>query len=129
LFESGPPQDCPKPRKQFPKDDGLGEVVVRSGIERPNLLVQFVANRHHHDSRARDQWANPPAHLRPAHSGNTTVEQDQVEWLLPHPLDRGLSVRGFLHQVSDCRERDGEGPAQRGFVVHHEHADWFGGHL
>ena len=78
-----------EPRLEFAQREGLGEVVVRAGLEALELVRQRVARgQHQHRRVAVGVLAQPPAERQPVDSRQVEVEHDGVE-LLASPRDAG----------------------------------------
>src|SRR5215204_7471151 len=74
--------------------EGLGNVVVGSGLEPSDLILFGIFGRDHHDHYALVALADPLAHLYPGLAGEHDVEQDQIRSQLPRePQGVGTASR------------------------------------
>lgn len=100
--------------------EGLGDVVVRAGLERPHDVVRLVEAGDDDDRQVerRVRLAQPREEIEAAAVGETDVEQDQVEAAVRDPLPRLVRARGDYHSVAFALEFHREHVAHAALVVH-----------
>ena len=116
----GPAYGGAQPGEQFVHAEGLGDVVVRAGVERLDLLVGSVAGGEHQDRHARPA-PQPLDDLDAVHVGQTEVEDDHVGVAGGGELKGARAVVGGVHLVLAGAQIDRESAYDLRFVVDHEH--------
>jgi hypothetical protein len=111
-----PAQDRTHAQRQLTRAEGLGDVVVRAGLE-ADQAVGLVAEGGQHDHRDRPLGAQPAAHLEAVHAGQHEVEDDEVGWLLGHPAQRLVAVVHALDRVPVPHEVTPDNVRHGGIVV------------
>jgi hypothetical protein len=79
----------PDAGQQLLEREGLGQVVVRAGVEGDYLVLQVVAGGQHQDRQVRTPQPDAPEDLLAAHSRQRDVQQHHVDRLLdrqPHAV-------------------------------------------
>ena len=118
------PQERADARVELLEGEGLREVVVRSGVEAPDAVLDGVARGEHQDRRPRATLPEAPADVEPVGPGAVAV-QDDVEHhrvvgvLLRHP-ERVLSVRGHVDGVALLGQAAAEEGGHLDGVLDHE---------
>ena len=116
----GATQKCTQPGKQLFQSEGLGQVVVRSGIEAGDSLADRIAGGEHEDGQVVAGTTKTTAHFESVESRHHDVEHDGVwpvgEDLLEcvEPVDRELD------RVAVEAERPPKRLANRPVVVDHQ---------
>lgn len=107
------PQQRAHAREQLGEPEGLGDVVVGTGIEADHC-VHFVGARGQDQHREAVPFGTqPPAHLQAVHPGQTEVEDEQVHPALRGAFESAWAVLAHLDLVAlsaqRTRERFGDG--------------------
>ena len=109
------------PGQQLVAAEGLGHVVVGTGIEQAHLLVLRVTGRDDdHGSGARE--AQLPAHLLARHVREPQVEDHQIRMLGVREHQGARPGLGFEERIADRAERDDDRLTDRALVVHDQDA-------
>ncbi len=122
-----PAQQRAQPGQQFVGAERLGDVVVRAGVERSDLLA-LVA----HGRQDQDRQPAPAPHLL-ADLDSAPVGEDEVEHervgRAGHELDErvGLGL-GRLDRVAGAPQQDLQSPDDLRLVIYDEHAGGGGAH-
>jgi hypothetical protein len=124
LAIAGPRRGCAAEKRadaaaELADRERLRDVVVRPELEAEDLVELVVAGREH-DDRHRALGTEPLAHLEPVELGQHQIEHDQVDVLLPEPLQRLLAVTRVHDPESLALERIGEQFLNRVLVVYEE---------
>src|SRR5262245_40353473 len=84
LSRSGlsPAQQSLDPYEKFRSFEGFREVVVRTGLETLNLVVEFCPGGEHKDRRQHAVLAEIPRHVKTASGRKHHVEHDEIEGLM-----------------------------------------------
>lgn len=93
-------QQGPHTRRQLGEVEGLGEIVVRAGVQSEHLVTEAVASREHEDPRAAPRRTELTAQREPVPVGQTKIEDHEMVARSDHQtpgLGQGL---GQLHRVS-----------------------------
>ena len=97
---------------EFGQPEGLGHVVVGTGVETDDDVHLLGACGEHDDGQLRGSRPSPPAHVEPVDVGQREVEQQQLRSIALDRLDgsaAGLDVgdvETFRHQHSYERFAD-----------------------
>ena len=116
-----PPQQCADPRRQFLRDQRLGHVVVRAGLQTGDHVVT-VGARGHHDHRYVAGPPDLPADGEPVPVGQHQVQQDDVRRL---PAQRGqgvVPVGGLRHLIALVLQGKPQYPPDPRLVVDQQQA-------
>ena len=68
-----------KPGRQLPNVKGLGDVVVRSGVQRLDLVLFRVLHGQHNDLEQRHELTDLPTSLNAIHAWHPDVQQHGVK--------------------------------------------------
>jgi len=68
-----------QPRQQLPQAEGLGDVVVRTGVEPADHIGFLAGGGEHDDGCLHALFAEPQAHFPAVSVGQRNVEDDRVE--------------------------------------------------
>ncbi len=122
LALEAPPQQGAQPGQQLGQGVGLHQVVVRTGVEPLDPVVDRIARRQHQHRGVVARAAHAPAHREPVEVGQTKVEDQRVGRGLGQGFER-LASRGNRHDVV-ALEAQGtvNGAADRRVVVDHQNA-------
>jgi hypothetical protein len=109
-------------RQQLRGVDGLGEEVVRAGLDSLHALLGGIECGHHDDGQEPGLFAlaDPAAHLVTAHPGHHHVEQHQIGALLLEHLQRFGSGSGAADVEVARGQQVDQQPHVVGRVVDHE---------
>ena len=107
--------------QQLAHREGLGEVVVGAGIERPDLVGVPRACRHHDDGDARPR-PDLADDVDPIHVGEAEVEQDHVGWVRDDGGDGRVAPGRRAVLIVVQLESRGDEASDGRIVLHYEHA-------
>jgi hypothetical protein len=77
-----------QPGGELGEGEGLGEVVVRAGVEPEHAVVDGIARGHEQDPHRVLALSDPPGELEAGHAGHHHVHDRQVERLLAEGDER-----------------------------------------
>src|ERR671916_1357134 len=78
----GAAHEGPHPRHQLLEVEGLGQVVIGSAVQSPDLVAHLVAGGEHQDGKPRAARSDAPQHLLAVHPRQHDVQQDEVHRLV-----------------------------------------------
>ena len=93
------PQRGADPGQQFFNGEGLGDVIVRAGIQAVHLVHHGVPGGEQ-DHRGRFLPAEPAQHLESVQGRQHDIEQDQVEGIAQGGFQPFAPVEALAHAVS-----------------------------
>ena len=111
--------------KQLAHGEGLGEVVVRLGVQRTDLVGVLRTGAHHDDGRLRPT-PDVAHHLNAVDVGQPQVEQDHVGRVGGGAYDGSPARGGHDVPVAMRLERRNDEVADGGIVLHHKNRRFVG---
>ena len=94
-----PAQHGPDPRRELPRRERLGHVVIGAQLE-PGDAIGFLASGGEHDHRNGRDGAEPAAELQAAQRGQHQVQDDQVRRVGQRPVEAHGAVVDPLDPVA-----------------------------
>src|SRR5580704_3554873 len=98
LFRVGAPQCGANTGKQLSDSKRFNDVIVRSRIERGDLVTLCVADRHHNDGPVK-RHSNLVAGLKSAHTGHVHIQENKLRAFGDDHFDRLLPTPRFYDLV------------------------------
>ena len=95
LVGAGATQHGAHPAQQFIRVKGLGQIVVRSGVEAGNAVVRFALGGQHHDGGGYFFSPQLLQHLNAIHLGHHHVQNNGIVLLLHGGL---VGVKAVVHR-------------------------------
>jgi hypothetical protein len=121
------PQQRAQPRPQLADGEGLGQVVVGSGLEAVDAVLDAGARADHEDRHPVAGAPQPPAEREPVHVGQAEVEHDRVGRRRRELAQAVLRVLGQRDVEAAGREREAQHVAHRAIVLDDQDARVAGG--
>jgi hypothetical protein len=81
------------PRKQLPRIEGFGEVIIRPKLKPNDLIDVFVSRGQHNDRGIVSHRTHPAAHFQAIESGQHYIQYDQGRFMALYRIERGGSIR------------------------------------
>src|SRR3989449_7792137 len=106
-------------REQLADAEGLGDIVVRAGVERLDLRALLRARREHQD-RHRRPGANAPDHVHAVDVGQAEVDDRQVRLLAAGVDGAARAGAGLDDSIAFGGERGAQEPADLRLVLDDE---------
>jgi hypothetical protein len=106
-------------RHELVHAEGLGHVVIGSGVQSLDFVVGFLPRRQN-DHRNRGRLANTAKHFHSLHVGQAEVKHDDVRWAFRHDLQGRAPVSGRLDVVVASPQVDRQGAHHSWLVVDHQ---------
>src|ERR1700676_2479594 len=103
LFRVGAPQRGAYAGKQLPDSKRFNDVIVRSRVERCDLVSLCVTDRYHNDGPVK-RHSNLVAGLKPAHTGHVHIQKNKLRTLCDHHFNRFLPALRFYDLVPITRK-------------------------
>src|SRR2546428_3683724 len=105
--------------EQLADGEGLGDIVVRAGVERFDLRALLRARRQHQD-RHRRPGANAPDHVHAVDVGQAEVDDRQVGLVAAGVDGAARAAAGLDHAIAFGGERGAQEPADLRLVLDDE---------
>ena len=99
----GPSQGRSDGRQKFPYGKGFYDVIIRTGIERENLVLFRISDGHHDDWPGEGQ-SNLAACLKPGHTGHIHIQQNQIRMLENNRFDGILPLLRQYNVIAATRK-------------------------
>ncbi len=115
----GAPGDAADPGHQFFKGKRLDQIVVRSGIQPFDFVVQFTQGCDQNDRDLAAGAPDPAKHLHAADARKHSIQQDQIMNILLHVIQRFFSVHTGVYLEPFFFQLKSQGLIQF-FVVFHQ---------
>src|SRR5674476_931189 len=119
---SGPAEQGAQPGHHLLKAERLGDVVVATGGEPRDPVLDGVPGRQEEHGDAGPRLAQAAQHVQPGHVREHHVQHDDVRVEGRGGPDRGTAVQGRLDLPALVPQRGGEQVAQHRLVVNHQDA-------
>jgi hypothetical protein len=103
------PEDGPHARDELVHAEGLGDVVVRAGVEGGDLVGLALAHRQH-DDRNVVPAAQARDHLEPVDSGQSEIEHDQIGVIARRQHQCGLPAARLVDLIAARLQVRGQRP-------------------
>ncbi len=111
-----------QPRQQLTEVKGLGEVIVGTGVEAGDAVLDRVECGEHQDRHAVAARADGAADIHAGHAGQQHVEDDRVPRTLLGEAECGAAGGRLLHVVVRLAQAAGDGGAQRAIIFGEQEA-------
>lgn len=93
-------QEAPDPRLQLCEVEGLGEIVVGSGVQPPHFVLQAIPRREDEDLHLRIHGPYFPQKLKSIHSRQVQVQNNQI---VLHHADQLMGLAAVVTAVHRVR--------------------------
>ena len=120
---AGAPQQPLDADEQLLELEGLGQVVVGTGFEGGQAIVELAPPAQEQDRQVEPVITQRGADLASVSVGERDVEHEQLRRIGGERLDRLLSGGGQAHRVALGAQRPAQHVAQRMVVLADAHAD------
>ena len=99
LAYPGAAQDGPRPRRQLPGREGLGQVIVSAYVQALHFVVVVIPGADHDDGYL-GELAGALADGVSVHAGHHDIQQHQVRAFIEERCQRCFAVAGGQHAVA-----------------------------
>src|SRR5579875_2411676 len=113
-----PPQQGAETGQQLITTERLGQIIISTDIERPNLILIGVPTAQNQD-RDHGLLTNPLANTEPVQSTHHKIQDDQIRGPLLNELNRLLTTAGSTRLVRFAENPTHERNKRR-VIIHHE---------
>lgn len=107
-------------RDEFADGEGLGDVVIGTGFEGFDFVVDCVADGEHEDGEGGGHAADDAAGGEASHAGHVDVEQNGIETGLAEEGDAFFGVRGADDFEAEWKQGGGDDFVDGDFVIDDE---------
>ena len=109
-------------RKQLSETEGLGEVVVSTGIKADHHAILLIEGRKHQDRRSHAFSPEPPGNRETVHAGKHEIENDQIVVVISSIEIAVFAVKRRRNTVARLRQALLQEPRDTTVILYHEDA-------
>ena len=104
--------------RQFEKMEGFGDVIIRAGVQRCDLIFFAITHGQHQDADLREVLPDLAASTHSTHSRHVDVEQQDIVAPCRKQLKRGFTAWGYVREEAEPLQRQLHGASQRAVILH-----------
>jgi hypothetical protein len=94
-----PSHECPHSRQEFRQDEGLGEIVVRSGVQAFHPLLDQASSREHQDRSLYSPLTQLATDLDATKARQSDIQQNGIVSYVRTYFECLLTRFGHIHRV------------------------------
>ncbi len=95
----GPSQQCAHAGAEFVQRAGLHQIVIGTGVERADAIIDLVARGQYQDRRTPAAMAKPLQHAQSIQLRQHQIQHDRVIFMGIEKAHRGDTIGGMIHRI------------------------------